>query len=561
MAKSEPLPPRTRAVSLIPKQLELVQAHDAIKHKIVVYRGGYRSGKTTALVAKAIDLGLRHWPHPVLAMEPTYPMVRAVFVETAKRMCAAWGFACRWQVSKKTLIIGDRRPITIWCRSADARQAIEGLSVASLIADEWELYDIDVLKTAMARVSIGPPETQQIVLGGTPEGFGRGYELVEKNPAATTKVIVCRTVDNPYIRDSYVADMRSRFSEEEATEKLDGERTAPSGRTYTRFDRGTHCTGAPAFDITKGRLQFFAGFDTEKMAWAAVLVSPDARSFHVAGEVVMAQADSQRMALRAREWVIDWERSRGRSIGHEHVRLMGIPVVCDPSVIGARGNEMPMSHIRNLQEAGFKPLFAAKLARYEDRVASMQKVLGERRITFDEIRAEYFTRAIAHQKRAPGGSIDSRSGLLQGDLALTNGVMWHCPAFRPADEHTETKRTTSWEEALRAKPKTREQAIADLPARLQQRYCQATTAPRAGHAVTDLGCTIPEFVDYIERRWTAGMDWSNWGVHGWQLDHIRPLASFDLTSADACKRALHYTNYQPLWAADNLRKGAKWDSG
>lgn len=554
--------PRERQVALLPKQLELVQAHDAIKHKIILYRGGYRSGKTTALVAKAIDLGLRHWPHPVLAMEPTYPMVLSVFVETARRMCAEWGLACKWQVTKKTLTIGDRRPITIWCRSADARQAIEGLSVASLIADEWELYDLDVIKVAMARVSIGPAATQQIVLGGTPEGFGPGYEFVEKDPAPTTKIIVARTMDNPYIRDSYVADMRSRFSDEEAAEKLDGVRTAPAGRTYTRFDLATHAQGPPSFDLATGRLQFFAGFDTEKMAWAAVLVSPDSRSFHVVGEVIGHRTDSQAQARAARDWVIAWEASRGRRIGHDHVRLMNIPVICDPAVIGAHGaGAMSLSHLRNLQEAGFRPLYGKKIARYDDRVAGAQKLLAERRLTLDDQRAPYLTRCIAHSKTAKRGGPDARAGLLQGELALTNGLHWHCPAFRPATAHVEEHRAQAWETARKEPPKTRQTVLGTLANALQTRLVSAMPGKRAGHAVEDLGCTIPEFMDYIERKWTAGMSWENWGHYGWHLDHIRPLASVSPEDAGAMRKVLHFSNYQPLWAAENRLKGSRWDGG
>ncbi len=41
------------------------------------------------------------------------------------------------------------------------------------------------------------------------------------------------------------------------------------------------------------------------------------------------------------------------------------------------------------------------------------------------------------------------------------------------------------------------------------------------------------------------------------VDHIRPCASFDLTRASQQRACFHFTNLQPLWAADNRRKGAK----
>jgi hypothetical protein len=80
---------------------------------------------------------------------------------------------------------------------------------------------------------------------------------------------------------------------------------------------------------------------------------------------------------------------------------------------------------------------------------------------------------------------------------------------------------------------------------------------RSGEAVRLLGCTIAEFVQHIESLWTDGMTWSNWTSDGWHIDHIAPLSAFDLLDTDQLKVACHYTNLRPLWAEDNLRKGAR----
>lgn len=83
---------------------------------------------------------------------------------------------------------------------------------------------------------------------------------------------------------------------------------------------------------------------------------------------------------------------------------------------------------------------------------------------------------------------------------------------------------------------------------------------RSGQAVRLLGCTMSEFVTYIESLWGDGMTWDNWTRDGWHIDHIMPLSSFDLSDAAQLQAACHYTNLRPLWAADNLRKGAKTDA-
>jgi hypothetical protein len=71
-----------------------------------------------------------------------------------------------------------------------------------------------------------------------------------------------------------------------------------------------------------------------------------------------------------------------------------------------------------------------------------------------------------------------------------------------------------------------------------------------------LGCTPGALKIYLEAKFIDGMSWDNQGK--WHIDHIRPCASFDLTDPEQQRQCFHYTNLQPLWARDNMRKGAKW---
>ena len=80
---------------------------------------------------------------------------------------------------------------------------------------------------------------------------------------------------------------------------------------------------------------------------------------------------------------------------------------------------------------------------------------------------------------------------------------------------------------------------------------------KAGSAMKDLGCSIEELKSYLESKFQPGMTWDNWSLDGWHIDHIKPLASFDLTDRKQLLEACHYTNLQPLWAKDNLSKSDK----
>jgi hypothetical protein len=72
-----------------------------------------------------------------------------------------------------------------------------------------------------------------------------------------------------------------------------------------------------------------------------------------------------------------------------------------------------------------------------------------------------------------------------------------------------------------------------------------------------VGCS-PDFLkEYIETKFTEGMSWELMGKHI-HIDHIIPLSS--AKSKKELFNLCHYTNLQPLWAEDNLKKGDKISS-
>jgi hypothetical protein len=73
-----------------------------------------------------------------------------------------------------------------------------------------------------------------------------------------------------------------------------------------------------------------------------------------------------------------------------------------------------------------------------------------------------------------------------------------------------------------------------------------------------LGASYAAAKAHIESKFKEGMNWVNHGA--WHIDHIVPIAMFDLNDRGQLLAASHYTNLQPLWARDNLRKGARVDT-
>lgn len=73
------------------------------------------------------------------------------------------------------------------------------------------------------------------------------------------------------------------------------------------------------------------------------------------------------------------------------------------------------------------------------------------------------------------------------------------------------------------------------------------------HTETMLCCSMDFFIKYIESKFLDGMTFDNYGL--WHLDHIKPIANCN--NLEDIIKYNHYTNFQPLWAKDNILKSNK----
>lgn len=82
---------------------------------------------------------------------------------------------------------------------------------------------------------------------------------------------------------------------------------------------------------------------------------------------------------------------------------------------------------------------------------------------------------------------------------------------------------------------------------------------KTGSAIKDLGCSIDELKLYLESKFQEGMTWDNYGNKEgqWSIDHIIPLSKVDLTNREEFLKVNHYSNLQPMWHIDNLKKSNK----
>lgn len=77
-----------------------------------------------------------------------------------------------------------------------------------------------------------------------------------------------------------------------------------------------------------------------------------------------------------------------------------------------------------------------------------------------------------------------------------------------------------------------------------------------------VGIEGDKLIKYIESKWTEGMNWENYGKdveNQWSIDHIIPLSLAN--TIEEIKKLCHYTNLQPMWHIDNIKKQNKLNYG
>lgn len=75
-------------------------------------------------------------------------------------------------------------------------------------------------------------------------------------------------------------------------------------------------------------------------------------------------------------------------------------------------------------------------------------------------------------------------------------------------------------------------------------------AHKFNSVISLIGCSVTFLKDYLEKQFTKGMNWSNYGE--WHIDHIIPLSKFNLFDIKEQERCFHYSNLRPLWATTEI---------
>ena len=228
----------------LPAQRDFLSDED---HRILSYIGGFGSGKSFALAAKIIFLGLRNPGGTLMACEPTFPMIRTVLVPALDGALAQWDIDYEFRASSQPeyKINLPTGPVTVFCQSAENYQRIRGQNICAAVWDECDTSPVDTAQKAgemlLARMRTG--NVNQLAVASTPEGFRWAYRTFVEQDGPDKRLIRVRTQDNPHLPEDFIPSLERNYPSQLIQAYLEGHFVnLASCALYPEFDRSLNYT-------------------------------------------------------------------------------------------------------------------------------------------------------------------------------------------------------------------------------------------------------------------------------------------------------------------------------
>lgn len=258
---------KTHKLKLLPHQLAFLN----LDCQYPGFIGGYGTGKSTALVARALKDAIANPTGAVGIFAPTYDLLDLVLVSKFEETFEQFGIPYDYNKSKH--IIKPKGMASLIFRSLDTPKRIVGFEVCSSHIDE-----LDTLPKAKAK------ESWQKVLGRTrlpnasgknptcvyttPEGRAFVWEKWGKATDLRYQLIRAKSTDNPFLPDDFVDNLRADYPEELVRAYINGEFCSlTSGSVYYAYNRDLNHTNRTITDNDR-TLHVGIDFNIQKMSAA-----------------------------------------------------------------------------------------------------------------------------------------------------------------------------------------------------------------------------------------------------------------------------------------------------
>jgi PBSX family phage terminase large subunit len=212
--------------------------------KIFGLISGFGAGKTYVACRKAIQLAYLNAGHDGIITEPTFPLLRDIFIPEMKKALEDWGVPYRFNSSNSIFTLDINGVDTkVLCMSMENVERLIGVNAAWIICDEFDTTKQELAYKAFIKLlgRLRAGSVRQFVITTTPEGFRAAYRIFVKEADSSKKLIQAKTTDNKYLPADFIDTLKSQYPANLLDAYMNGNFVnLVSGTVYKYFTRLTH---------------------------------------------------------------------------------------------------------------------------------------------------------------------------------------------------------------------------------------------------------------------------------------------------------------------------------
>lgn len=194
-------------------------ASDAYERALIA---GFGSGKTMAGASEHLKLCAINSGLSSMIISPSYPMAKKTVIPTFIDLLDNSKIQYTYNKSEHTFRIADFKH-TVFVGSAEIPNSLKGANLTHVWTDELSIFPVDAYKQGIARVREPLAKKLALIHTMTPELMTWVYDEFILGKRSNRELIFGRTTDNPALPDSYVENLKSRYSEEMQAMYLEGQ--------------------------------------------------------------------------------------------------------------------------------------------------------------------------------------------------------------------------------------------------------------------------------------------------------------------------------------------------
>lgn len=406
---------------------------------------GFGSGKTEALVKRALRLKFEFWTQNVAYYLPTYDLVKTIVRPRLAEVLARWGYfeGVHYKLNKSDNWL-DFEPMgggKIILRTMDSPERIIGYEVADSCVDELDTLKTenarDVWRKIIARNRQKKPTRpdgsrphNSVAVGTTPEGFRFVYETWYKSPPSEQyQLIKASTYSNrANLPADYIDDLKAAYPSNLVAAYINGDFVnLTSGTVYLQFDRKLNFSAETirahrvGDSIRPEPLHIGLDFNVTKMA-AVVHVYRNGDP-HAVSELVNLYDTPDFIRVVKERW---------QNKGHH------IFVYADASGNSRKSLNASVTDIALLEGAGFTVMTNPSNPAVRDRITSMNVMFEKRRYKVNPELCPEYSSALEQQVYDKNGEPDKTAGKDHINDAGGYFIANRFPVVRPTVSKAET---------------------------------------------------------------------------------------------------------------------------